>query len=133
MSDPTLAMVDDEPWNKTPTEQRRSLLAFKTPEPVAIETALSIYERVCRGMQILAKDGNHAEYVYDRSGVSTGPTSCERCDAHCICVMWHEWRWMPIAPSERKYDVVRMFFLCNTCSSKLKGLPLGERWKGKGE
>jgi hypothetical protein len=123
MADPTIATVDDEPWNqKAPTS------AIVIP----IENGISIYERVMRGMPILTPNGTHAEYVYDVSGQSNGSAWCERCAAHCGgCSMWHEWVHGKTRDDHKRfYRVVRMFFLCKSCSAKLKTLPTGERFRG---
>lgn len=137
MTDPTLATVDDEPWNQSPAEQRRRALAerrkvFTQNAPVlAIEAAYSIHQRILHGIAILTATGAHAEYVYDAISMSNEPEPCERCGATTMSARWHEFVYAPHHASHgRKYIVVRMFYLCNRHSSALKRLPLGERWKG---
>jgi hypothetical protein len=132
VTDPTLTTVDDEPWNKTPEEQRK---VFDQVAPVlAIEDALSPAERAFRGLPVWAADGKRAQFVYELSGHTTSPQFCE-CDARCILTSWTEKEYAPddaVAKQYgREYRVVRDVNLCNTCSNKLKALPLGERWKTK--
>lgn len=94
MTDPTLATVDDEPWNQSPADQRRKALAnrraafvYKTPETVPIESALSIADRINRRIPIMTPTG-HAEYVYSRHGTTTMPECCWACEAKCILSLW---------------------------------------------
>jgi len=139
VSDPTLATVDSEPWNQSPAEQRRAALKAKQKThaenaPVLnIEKALSVYERIRRGLPILTPDGQHAEYVYHVIGASNGPEECHGCGARCGCAFWHEWRRLPVSPKAFKYAAVRVFYLCNTCGNRLRKMPLGAKWKGKDE
>jgi hypothetical protein len=129
MSDPTLATVDDEPWNESP--------ARKIAPVVAIEKDLSIYARVLRGVAILTANGAHANHVYDITGHGNYMQPCWHCDASGMLSMWQEWVYAPDDATAkahgRHYAVGRTLMLCESCRSKLRALPLGERWKGKGD
>ncbi|RTL06355.1 hypothetical protein EKK58_05235 [Candidatus Dependentiae bacterium] len=142
MADPTIATVNDEPWNQSPAEQRRAALAERRKRymetapifknfPTPIESALSVGERFRRGIPILARDGTRAQFVYDLSGHTTSPETCE-CGAKCILSSWTELEYAPKDPVAKKhlreYRVVRDVKLCNRCSNRLQSMPLGERW-----
>jgi hypothetical protein len=143
MTDPTLSTVDDEPWNQSPKEQRKARLdarrkafAENAPifrnSPVRFDSALSIGERVIRRIPISTPTGP-ARFVYDLSGHTTDPRTCE-CGASCLLSVWTELEHAPNDPitkrQRRDYRVVHDLYLCNTCSGKLKRLPLGDQWKG---
>ncbi len=143
MADPTIATVNDEPWNQSPTEQRRAALAERRRRfietapilhrhPTPIESALSIGERFIRGIPIITRDGKRAQFVYDLSGYTTSPMTCE-CGAKCILSSWAELEYAPKDPiakrNLREYRVVRDMALCNVCSNELKSMPLGKQWR----
>jgi hypothetical protein len=139
MTDPTLATVDDEPWNRSPAEQRRLALEerkrqwaanapiFQSP-PVPIDKALSPGERVFRGLPVLAPDGSPAQFVYDLTGKTTLPERCYGCAATCMLTLWTELQRQTKHKRGKAYRVVRDVKLCNACSSALKRLPLGTQW-----
>ena len=123
MTDPTLSAVDDEPWNNPPRQASAPV--------IPIETALPMYERIMRGLPILA-NSTPAEYVYhvsDQGWVHL----CFGCKARCALTAWQEWQYAPndkvARKHRREYIVGRKVWLCNTCSGELKRCPLGQRWE----
>lgn len=139
MTDPTLATVDNEPWNQFPTRQtpkeRQKAFAERAPilndQPVQRETGLSVVERIRKRIPFMTPKG-HAEYVYDAHGHSTSPECCWHCEAKCILTCWTEFEYAPKDPvakkHRREYIASADLCLCNKCSNKLRGLPLGERF-----
>lgn len=129
--DPTLATVDSEPWNQWPAELRRADVKQTAPildRCVPINNALTIRERVMRGGEILQPSGALAIFVYDIVGVGNIVTQCDNCDASCRCAAWQEWQFVQVNKLRARYAARRDFSLCNTCSNKVRALPLGERW-----
>lgn len=133
MSDPTLAVCDDEPWNQ-PGECPAATLpklpargAHKKrrsgPKDVA---ELSVYERVMRRIPIYSAPGINAGYVYSVSGVSTAQESCLDCADMAILAAWQEYEW---CAKERRYLPRRCVDLCEACGLALESLPLGEKWQ----
>jgi hypothetical protein len=140
MTDPTLATVDEEPWNQFPRrptlKERQKAFAETAPilhgGPARVEPTLSINERVKMRIPILTPT-DHAQFVYDLHGHTTKPHTC-KCGAFCGLSCWTEFEYTPKDPTARKhrrdYRITMDLELCNRCSNALRALPLGERWTG---
>jgi hypothetical protein len=130
MTDPTLATVDDEPWNQCTEERRR--IREGAAKLHQIEEALTPDQRAFRGMPVFSSNGERARFIYGRGGHTRDSERCYGCDAACVLTMWTETEYAPNDPVAkqygREYRVVRDVMLCNVCSSELKALPLGEQW-----
>ena len=143
MTDPTLATVDDEPWNKTAAELRAEALTERRirhgeeahkramSAQIRFDSALSIDERITRRIPITTPTGP-AQYVYHAHGCTTSAECCWHCEAKCILTCWTELIYAPKDPIAKKhkcdYVVAADHLLCNTCSNKLRSQPLGERF-----
>jgi hypothetical protein len=119
MTDPTIATVDEEPWNQFPTRptlaERKKAHAANAP--------------ILQG----ARPKPPPQFVYEANGHSTGPKRCQ-CGARSTLTRWREIECASTDPRTKQHREsrdVREIELCNTCSNTLKGLPLGERWNWK--
>lgn len=123
MKDPTIATVDDEPWNQ-PAEPTAA-------QVIQIKTALSPAQRAFYGLPVFAADGSRAKFIYELSGHTTWTRTCE-CGTRTTLTLWTEKEYAPDDPVAKKYGreyrVVRDVQLCPSCSKKLQALPIGQRW-----
>jgi hypothetical protein len=130
MTDPTIATVDDEPWNQCTPERAR--VRNRAAQIRQIEEALTPGQRVFRGIPVLALNGERAQFVYAFGGHTSNSERCYGCDAACVLSVWTEYQYAPNDSTAkqygREYTVLRDVTLCNTCSSELKALPLGDKW-----
>lgn len=127
MTDPTLATVDDEPWNRcSPVRERRiAVHAARAHEHRSMTPA----QRARAGLPIFDADGQRARFLYDVHGITTKAKKCQ-CGAQCTLSVWVEFEYEPKANDANagEYRISRELELCNTCSNTLKALPLGQRW-----
>jgi hypothetical protein len=125
VSDATLPLCDDEPWNQRPAPPPRSA----TGEPMR-----SVYHRVMHRIPIFSAPGVHAAFVYAPLGHSVRQEPCIDCGDLGFLTAWQEYQFLDEDrsrdPKGRQYKVEsREIDLCEACGHALQGLPLGIRWK----